>query len=87
MSGGRVGRKRDCATRFGGIEEILGSRKGSVGRVDSRAALKLVIAGSQLRVKRKRIKTNKGWGEAGTHKRKYRPQLLALPAMFGPRPR
>ena len=35
-----------CATRFSGIEKILGGRKRSIGRVDGRAALKLVIAGN-----------------------------------------
>jgi hypothetical protein len=34
----------EMRTRFGGIEEILGGREGSIGRSNRRATLELIIA-------------------------------------------
>ena len=42
----RIGRieRQELRTRFGGIEEILGGREGSVGCSERRATLELIVA-------------------------------------------
>ena len=51
-------------TRFGGIEEILRGREGSIGRPNRRAPLELIVAVVQ-KPKHTKPRVSKGWLRTG----------------------